>query len=247
MEFENTNRLPCNTHTLIDSGVYVQGDTSGLGQDTWEPLETTLSELQCSPLGSMSGGATMGRWSSVEFSSSSTEDFSTTQFFPDSYHDNNAQTFCSPTTPGPSPHYPQTPTITSPGPQMHPSKDRLCFSTQTSTLLSMNKTPGCYLQESDSYPVSSDSGQHQQHETSRHLILIKDEPTQDQRSFSPQGRGQDVSSAAQSPGNSAGLTWKEESGGRGRRRGGGGGRNGQLDWVWVCFIHINICNKVIAS
>lgn len=243
MEFENTQRLPCNTHTLIDSGVYVQGDTPGPGQDTWEPLETTLSELQCSPLGSMSGGATMGRWSSVEFSSSSTEDFSTFQFFPDSYHDNNApQSFCTPTTPGPSPHYPQTPTISSPGPQMHPSKDRLGFPTHTSTLLSTNKTPGCFLQESDSYPVSSDPGQHQPHETSRRLILIKDEPTQDQRCFSPQGRGQDVSSAAQSPGHSGGLTWKEESGGRGRRR---GGRNGQLDWVWVCLICKNInyyCN-----
>lgn len=239
MELENTHRLPCNTHTLIDSGLYGQSDTSGPGQDTWDPLEPTLSEFQCSPLGSISGGATIGRWSSVEFSSSSTEDFSNTQFFPDSYHDNAPQSFCSPATPGPSPHYPQTPTISSPGPQMHPRKERLGFPTQTSTHLNTAKTSSCCLHESDSYPVTSDPGQHQPHEASRCLIPIKSEPIQDQSCFSTQGRGQDVSSAAQSPGLSAGLNWKGECGGRGRRVVVGG--DGKPDWTWVCLINTNIC------
>lgn len=75
-------------------------------QDAWGHVEASLSQLQCSPL---------GRWSSLEFNP--TDDF---QFYQSGYHDNSApQPFCSPTTPGPSPHYPQTPTVSSPVPHLH--------------------------------------------------------------------------------------------------------------------------------
>ncbi|GLD73013.1 zinc finger protein 541-like protein [Lates japonicus] len=124
-------------------------------QDTWGSLEPTLSQTQCSPLGSMSGGIALGKWSSMEFSSSSTEDFSNTQFFPDSYHDETG--------------------------------------------------------------------------------------------FSPQGGGQNVGSAAQSPSLPAGLIWREESGGRGRSTGGrGGGRGeGQQDWNWIQRLQPEKSTKVV--
>ncbi|XP_044043456.1 mitotic deacetylase-associated SANT domain protein-like [Siniperca chuatsi] len=246
-ELENTYRLPCNTHTLLDSGVYEQGDRPGPVQNTWRPLGPTLSQLQGSPLGSMSGEVALGRWSSVEFSSSSAEDYSSTQFFHDSCHDNNApQPFCSPTTPGPSPHYPQTPTISSPGPQMHPREERPDFHAQASRQLNRNKTLSCCLHESDGYPMISDPGQHHPHQTSRHLLQSQSELNQDQTGlldaagisesrFSPQGRGRDVSGAAQPPGLLAGLSWREECGG-GRRRGRGGVRRGgdsEPNWTWI--------------
>ncbi|KAF3688352.1 Transcriptional-regulating factor 1 [Channa argus] len=232
-QLENTHRLAYNTNTFTDGGLYGQGGTPGPVENTWEALEPALSELQCSPLNSMSEGATLGKWSSIDFSSSSTEDFSNSQFFPESYHDNNAsQSFCSPTTPGPSPHYPQTPTISSPGPQMHPRKERMSFSTQASTQLNINKPPICCLHESNSYPVTPDPGQQYPNETSTCLLPSQSEPMQEQRCFSPQGKGQDVSSAAQPSSVPAGLNWKEESGSRGRRRGGGrGGGDPKPDWT----------------
>ncbi len=253
-ELENTDRLPYDTHTLLASSMHRQGDTPGPVQDTWRPLGPSLSQLQCSPLGSMSGDVTLGRWKSVEYSSSPAEDFSGAQFFHDSCHDNNAlQPFCSPNTPGPSPHYPQTPTISSPGPQMHPGEERLDFHTQTSRQLNRNKTLSFCLHEYDSNPMISDTSQHQLHQTSRPLLQSQSELVQDHTSlldtarnsescFSPQARGQDVSSAVQSPGLPAGLSWKEECGrGGGRRGGGGGGRRGggegQPDWPWVCLIY----------
>ncbi|XP_023252226.1 transcriptional-regulating factor 1-like [Seriola lalandi dorsalis] len=232
-ELGHTHRLPYNTHPHLASGVYGQGDTPGPGQDTWGPLEPTLSQMQCSPLGSLSGGTALGRWSSMDFSSSSTEDFSNTQFFPDSYHDSIApQSFCSPTTPGPSPHYPHTPTISSPGPQMHPRNEMLGFHTQTSAQLN-----SCCLQESDSFPLSSEPSQHHPHQSSRRLLPSQTEPIQDQTGvfnsagdletgFSPQGGGQNVSSAAQSPSLPAGPIWREECGGGGRG-------DGQPDWTWM--------------
>ncbi|XP_039998308.1 uncharacterized protein LOC120798227 isoform X2 [Xiphias gladius] len=236
-ELEEISRLPYNTHILLDSGVYGQGDAPGPGQDTWGPLEPTPSQMQCSPLGPMSGGIALGRWSST-----STEDFTNTQFFPDNYHDSNApQSFCSPTTPGPSPHYPQTPTISSPVPQMHPRKERLGCHTQTSTQLSREQTLSCCLRESDSYPLSSEPSQLYLHQTSRQLLPSQTEPIQDQMGlfnadsgletgFSPWGGGQNASGAVQSPSLRAGLIWRQDCGGGGRSTGRGGG---QPDWTWM--------------
>ncbi|XP_031734430.1 zinc finger protein 541-like [Anarrhichthys ocellatus] len=213
-EWVNPHRLPYNTHTHLSSGIYGPGNPSGPVQGTWRP---TPPQLQCLPLGPMTGGVALGRWSSMEFNSPSAEDFSGTQFFHDSYLDDYApQPFCSPTTPGPSPHYPQTPTFSSPGPQMHPSTERLDFNIQQ---LSRDETLSCLP-----HP----------HQTSRHLQQSRSELIQDQTGvldttescFSPHGGGQDVSSAAQSPGLSAGLSWREESGGRGGR-GRGGSRGGR--------------------
>ncbi|XP_026157230.1 uncharacterized protein LOC113127149 isoform X2 [Mastacembelus armatus] len=244
-ELENTQALSYNNHTLITSGMYVQGDTSAPGQEDWEPLDPTLSQLQCSPLDSMSGDVTLGRWSSVECSSSSHEDFSSTQFFPDSYHNNNApQSFCSPTTT--SPHYPKTPTISSPSPQVQPKKERLGFPTQTLTQ-KINKGRNSCLHEPSSYNLTSDPSQQHPHKTSRNILPSQAEPgllnasSNSKNCFSPHEGGQDVSSAAQSPDVPAGLKWREECGGGGRRRGGGRERRGgkgrggdaQPDWTWV--------------
>nr|XP_020447772.1 uncharacterized protein LOC109955700 [Monopterus albus] len=238
-ELENTETLSYNSHTLLASGIYAQGDTPGSGQDTWGPLEPTLSQFQYSPLGSIPGGVGLGRWSSVDFSSSSNEDFSNNKFFPDSYHDNNApQPFCSPTTP--SPHYSQTPTISSPGPEINPRMERLGFHTQPSIELNTNKTLSCCLHEPNSYPMTSDPAQLHPHQISRSLLPSQTEPIQDQSGllntadssescFSPREGSQDISSAAQSPGPHAGLNWRHECGGGGGRRGG----DSQLDWTWM--------------
>lgn len=254
-ELENTNTLPYETQTLVSSGVYGQGDSPGPDVDTWGPLEPALSQLQCSPLGSMSGGVP-----SVEFRSLSAEDFSSNQFFPYSYHDGEAsQPFCSPSTPGPSPHYPQTPAISSPGPPTQPQTERLRLQTQTSTQLNRNKTISCSLHESDSYPATSDPGQHQLSHTEpiHNQSGLLDAASSLESCFSPQGRGQDVSSAAQPPGLLAGLSWREECGGgrrqgrggrggaRGGARGGGGDRQPDLTWNLVCYLTFSFLTVVI--
>lgn len=215
----------------------MQDVTPGPVQDTWRG--PTLPQLQCSPLGSMSGEVVLGRWSSMEVGSSPAADSSRTQFLHDSCHDNNApQPFCSPNTPGPSPHYPQTPTISSPGPQM---QERADYQAQTFRQLSREKTLTY-----DSYTLS-DPAQHHPPQVSQHHLQSQTKPIQQdctgtantagnaESCFSPQGRGQDVSSTARSPGPSAGLSWGGESGAGGRRRGRGrGGGHGQPDWTWVC-------------
>ncbi|XP_035854714.1 uncharacterized protein LOC116055634 [Sander lucioperca] len=169
--------LASDHHTHLTSGAY------GQDQDAWRP---TLSQLRCSPLGSGTGGIPPGSWSSVDFNNQSpAEDFTGSQFFPDSYHDNYApQPFCSPTTPGPSPHYPQTPAVCSPGPQMHPGQERLDFLAQPS-----RKTLSCCFHDYDSCPVTSDPAQ------TTH-------------------RGQDVDAAARAPSLAAGPSLRDESGGR---------------------------------
>ncbi|XP_040887887.1 transcriptional-regulating factor 1-like [Toxotes jaculatrix] len=264
-ELEN---MPFNTHPLHVSGMYGHGDTLVTGQDTWGPLEPTLAQMQCTPLGSLSGGIALGRWSSMEFSSSSTEDFSNAQSFPHTYHDGNAtQAFCSPSTPGPSPHYPQTPTISSPGPQMHPRNERLGFHTQTSTQLNRDQPLSSCLHESDSYTLSSEPSQCRPHQTGQHLLPSQTEPIQDQTglfnaasslqtNYSPQGRGQNVSGAVQSPSLTTGLIWTEECGQGGRNTGkggggrGGGGRRGgrgggQPDWTWMKRPQTENSSKVV--
>lgn len=191
-----------------------------------------MSQLQCSALDSVSAGAqqaapsphgfSVERWRSTELNSA--EDFSGTQFFQDGYL-NASQPFCSPTTPGPSPHYPQTPTISSPSPQMHQRTERTGFHAQ------MNR---------DQIP---DPGQYHQRQTNQRLLPSQPEQIQDltgllhsagtsKSSFSPLGRGQHVGSAAQSMSLSAGMNWTEECG---ERKGKGrGGDDNQSDWNWVC-------------
>ncbi|XP_055358114.1 transcriptional-regulating factor 1 isoform X2 [Betta splendens] len=226
LELDITHRRACNTHTLVDSRLYGKVDTCGPVKDTWEPLEPALSKMQCSPLDSISGGANVGRWNSMEFSSSSAEDFSNTQFFSDSYHDNDdSQPFCSPITP--DPHYPPTQTISSPGPQMHPRKERLGGPLRSNTAQTLRSC----LDKSNSYSVMSGPSLHQPHETSSCLVAMKTEPLQDQVCFSTRERGQDAQDPAQSLGLSATLNWKGERGGRGRKVGGGG--NGQAGWAWI--------------
>ncbi|XP_039649632.1 transcriptional-regulating factor 1-like isoform X2 [Perca fluviatilis] len=167
-----------NHHTHLTSGVY------GQDQGAWRP---TLSQLRCSPLGSGTGNVTPGCWSSADFNNQSpAEDFSGSQFFfHDSYHDNYAsqQPFCSPTTPGPSPHYPQTPAVCSPGSQMHPSQERMEFPAQPS-----RQTLSCCFHDYDGYPVTSDPAQ-------------------------TTNQGQDVTGAARAPSLAAGPSLRDESGG----------------------------------
>ncbi|XP_030608656.1 uncharacterized protein LOC115796392 [Archocentrus centrarchus] len=227
---EDTHRS-YDADTLLFSGICAQSDTSNAGEDTWRHLEPTVSQLQCSALDSVSAGAqqaapsphglSVERWRSPELNSA--EDFSGTQFFPDSFL-NASQPFCSPTTPGPSPHYPQTPTVSSPSPQMHPRTERTGFHTQ------MHR---------DQIP---DPGQYHQHQTNQQLLSSQTEQIQDltgllhtagtsKTSFSPSGRGQHVGRAAQCMSLSAGLNWTEECGekkGKGR-----GGDDGQPDWNWM--------------
>lgn len=185
------------------------------------PLEPTLSQLQCSRQGSISGEVTMDRWSSVDSAS--------TQF----YHNNAPQPFCSPTIPGPSPN----------SPQMHPREEKLDFPTQTSGQLSNDKTFSCLPY--DSYCMTSYPGQHHPHQASQHLFpsqsaLIRDQTgvleateTSECR-FSPRVRGQEVSCTYPSPGLPAGPSWREECGGRrGKRR--GGAENGHTQ---VCLLYV---------
>ncbi|XP_029374885.1 uncharacterized protein LOC115054042 [Echeneis naucrates] len=168
----------------------------------------------------MSGGIPLGRWSSAEFRSSSTEEFGT-QFYPDS----GQQAFCSPTTPGPSPQYPHTPTMSSPGTQVHPRNERQAFHTQPST-----QTFSC-LPDSDSFPLSSEPGPH--------LLPGHTEPMLDltgffnavgdlDTSFPPQEGGQNVNSSAQAPSLPAGPAWAAKCGG-----GSSTGGDVQLDRTWM--------------
>lgn len=208
----------------------------GPGQHTWGRLAPTVSQQQCSPLGSTSPGGALGRWSSIDLSSLSAQDFPSNQSFHETYHDNNGpQPFCSPTTPGPSPHYPQTPTVSSPGPQMHPRTEK------TSIHLTSDPAYDCGLKEFDCYLLGSDPGQHLPHEASQHLLLSKAEPAQEmmgllrttatKTTFPPARRGQIVSSAGHTPGLGGGKTSKEQYGGG--RRGGRRARDVQPPSTWV--------------
>ncbi|XP_076579456.1 transcriptional-regulating factor 1-like [Chaetodon auriga] len=197
----------------------------------------------------MSGEVALGRWSSVDFGSSPAEGFSGAQFFHDSF--NAPQPFCSPNTPGPSPHYPQTPTISSPAPPMHTWEERLDFHTQASR------------QELDPYLMTPDPGQHHLHQTNQGLLQGQTGLIQDQTGlldaagtsescFSPRGRAEDVSRAAPPPGPPA-----ECGGGAG---GGTGGGHGQADWTWMkrpkrknsaegrdCRLLCTLCNRDFSS
>ncbi|KAJ0009537.1 hypothetical protein NQD34_001239 [Periophthalmus magnuspinnatus] len=76
----------------------------------WGAMEPTTPQIQCSSLGYTSRDATLGSWSSTEYNfTSNTDNF--IPFYPNSYQEN--QSFLSPSTPGPSPHYPPS-FVTSP-------------------------------------------------------------------------------------------------------------------------------------
>ncbi|XP_041834685.1 transcriptional-regulating factor 1-like [Melanotaenia boesemani] len=208
-ELENPNK-PYNAHTPHVSDIQLS-DMPGLGQHTWGHLVPTMSQQQCSPLGSVSDGNAVGRWNSIDLSSLSAQDFPSNQFFHEGYHDNNGpEPFSSPTTPGPSPHYPQIPAVSSPGPQMHPRTKK--------------------------------TGQQLPLEASKQFLLSQTEPVQEMMglhrttgssgtSFSPEERGQKVSSAGPPLGPAAGMTPIEEY--EGGRRGGRRGRDFQSPSTWV--------------
>ncbi|XP_030009268.1 uncharacterized protein LOC115432524 isoform X2 [Sphaeramia orbicularis] len=115
--------------------------STGPDVDPWGALEPVQTQGQSSGLGSVSGEVDPIRWRSTEFSSGLTDNFYNplSEFYPNSYHDDGAtQPFCSPSTPGPSPHYPQAPFVSSPGPRISPA-----FHTQDTTLpFPMTSNPG---------------------------------------------------------------------------------------------------------
>ncbi|KAM9328111.1 uncharacterized protein KZ484_019475 isoform 2-T2 [Pholidichthys leucotaenia] len=172
---------------LVSSSECAQRDLSDPGQDTWETLDQTLSQVQSSTLGPVSSGGAMGKWGTVDFNSSSAEGFNSTQFVNDGYV-NTPQPFCSPTTPGPSPHYPETPTDSRPGLHFNSRKDRQSFPVQ------LTRDP------------TAESYSHHLHQTSQPISLCQTEPIQDLKivnygssrpdtSFSPEDRNQQISSA----------------------------------------------------
>lgn len=114
-DMENPSGGSYRTHT----GWYQQG----AAQDPWR--SSTLPQLHCSPQAStpeaLPPAPPAPHWNCLDFvdSSPAAAEPSSSQF----YH--NTQPFCSPTTPGPSPHYPQTPNISSPQMQPHERLDLL--------------------------------------------------------------------------------------------------------------------------
>ncbi|XP_072235494.1 transcriptional-regulating factor 1-like [Leuresthes tenuis] len=208
--------------------MFEQSDTPGQSQHTWGPVLPNLSQQQCSPLDSTSAGG----WSSIDLTSFSAEDFPTNQFFHESYHGNDApQPFCSPTTPGPSPHHPQT----------HPRTERTGSQTQTSSHLNREPTLNCSLNEIESYFLASDMGQQHPHQASQCLLLSQTNHREEltgllktvsssEASFPPQGRG------------GSGPTCREECG-----RGGRKGRHGQPDLTWVKQMQHEGCSEVPGS
>ncbi|XP_029282579.1 transcriptional-regulating factor 1-like isoform X2 [Cottoperca gobio] len=167
------------THIHFSGGVYGQTHIPGALQDTWGP---TPPQVQSSLLGG---------WSPAE-------DF----FYQENYP---PQPFCSPTTPGPSPHYPQTPAISSPGAQIQQTGN-LDFHVPTSR------------ESCDGSLMTPDPGQQHPYQTSPPLLQNQSELIQIQAGllpprFVPQAGGWDLSGAGQLPGLAAGLSWREEGGG----------------------------------
>ncbi|XP_078147227.1 uncharacterized protein LOC139931387 [Centroberyx gerrardi] len=177
----------------------------------------------------------------MEAASSSILDFSSPQFYPNSYPNYPPQTFCTPQTP--SPHYPPPPPAnSSPSPGMDPSADRLGFDAQIFMQLNGDKTHFS-LTEPDWYPVTSDPSRHppqayypplpnQVGSILDRTGLLLDAGSSGFLQEKSQEKGQDVGAPAQLPGLAAGQNWREECGGgrgrgeRGGRRGGGGGGRG---------------------
>ncbi|XP_056883189.1 transcriptional-regulating factor 1-like [Takifugu flavidus] len=201
-----TNRLSCNAQAPPTSTVYQQPNGLCPVQDPCRSLEATLSQLECSPQASVSGEGNLGRWDLMDFSSSSTEKAFSTQY----YQSTAPQPFCSPTTPGPSPQYPQTPTLSSP--PIQPWEESRNIYPQTFGQLS-----SCGLQECDSY-----TSQPPPHQTN-HPLLSQYELIQDQtglfdtarcssNGLCPQVMTQEAGCSSPSPSLPAGLTWREDHG-----------------------------------
>ncbi|XP_011604630.1 transcriptional-regulating factor 1-like isoform X2 [Takifugu rubripes] len=199
-----TNRLSCNAQAPPTSTVYQQPNGLCPVQDPCRSLEATL--LECSPQASVSGEGNLGRWDLMDFSSSSTEKAFSTQY----YQSTAPQPFCSPTTPGPSPQYPQTPTLSSP--PIQPWEESRNIYPQTFGQLS-----SCGLQECDSY-----TSQPPPHQTN-HPLLSQYELIQDQtglfdtarcssNGLCPQVMTQEAGCSSPSPSLPAGLTWREDHG-----------------------------------
>lgn len=262
-EVESTTKA-YNTHMIHAGGVFNQSDPAGRAQHTWDSVSPTLPQVRCPPLGSTSAGDPMGRWSSIEVSSSPAEDFPNNQFYHEGYHGiNNQQPFCSPTTPGPSPHYPQTPTVSSPGPQMHARTDRTGCPQQASQQLNRDPASGLPLNDPSSFFLSSDKTQPHPHQRSQHLLQSQSEPAEEaaasslEASFSPQKRGPPGSSSSPSPGPSAGKSCNQECGGRRRRQ--RKGNETRTDWNWMapirgtgvldprCGLMCMVCNRDFKS
>ncbi|XP_053273057.1 uncharacterized protein LOC128430940 isoform X2 [Pleuronectes platessa] len=212
----------------VDMGTHpVQVRTPG---GLWRRLCPRHSVLQWAPC--------LEEWAWWGWSSAAAGNQPNTHFFPDGYHEGYQDSyrdayhdgyvphvFCSPTTPGPSPHYPQTHSLSSPAPHIHPINENLGFHRETSTQLIPDQTfHRC--------PLTSEAPQHLLHQTSQHLLLNQADLIQDQTdvfdpSFSPQAGGQSVSGAAQGPSLAAGLMWSDKPGGGGAGEGGGRGRGGR--------------------
>ncbi|KAM4538493.1 uncharacterized protein V3H82_024137 isoform 1-T2 [Fundulus diaphanus] len=252
-----------NTHTIHVSGMFDQSDPAGQGQHPWDPMSPTLAQVQCPPLGSTSAGDPMGRWSSPP-----AEDFPNNQFYHESYPGSNTQQpFCSPTTPGPSPHYPQTPAVSSLSPQMRPRTDRTGGPKQTSKQPNRDPTSGLSLNEPSSYFPSSDKAQQHPHQRTQNHLQGQSDPAEEtaagplETSFSPQVRGPPCSSSGPTLGLSAGRSCKEECGGG--RRGPRKGNESPADWNWAkqlpprrapgaldtsrCRLLCTVCNRDFKS
>ncbi|XP_020776476.2 transcriptional-regulating factor 1-like isoform X2 [Boleophthalmus pectinirostris] len=94
----------------LQSNNYYPQTSSTADMSHWGAMEPTTPQLQCSSLGYTSRDAALGSWSSTEYNFTSNTD-SFIPFYPNSYQEN--QNFLSPSTPGPSPHYPPS-FVTSP-------------------------------------------------------------------------------------------------------------------------------------
>ncbi|CAF95767.1 unnamed protein product [Tetraodon nigroviridis] len=190
------HRLSCTSQTPPANAVYQQPDELCAVPDPCRSLEAALSQLQAST----SAEDHLGRWGLMDFSSPTTEEAFSSQY----YQHTAPQPFCSPTTPGPSPQYPQTPTLSSP--PMQSWEETRNLYPQTSA---QSSSPS--LQEYEGY-----TSQHQVPPTN-HLLMSQYELIQDQSGLfdaglCPQVMAQEVGGSSPSPRLPAGLSWREDGG-----------------------------------
>lgn len=212
---ENPSRGSYSTHT----GWYQQG----AARDPWR--SNTMVQQHCSPQASapdsLPSVPPTQHWSCLDFldSSAGTKEPSSSQFY------YNGQPFCSPTTPGLSPHYPQSQNISSP--QMQHQDERLDLFTQLGG-------------DFDSFDLIPDL----QPTTSQHLLPILDQTdllatagtsgTSNNCSSLQAGYKQEVSSSAHSAG------WTEKGGE------GGGARAGSDKSGWS-FVSMKSSNNIFLE
>lgn len=138
----------------------------------------------------------------MDFSSLLAEEAFSSQYY---HHHSAPQPFCSPTTPGPSPQYPQTPTLSSP--LMQPWEETRNLYPQTSA---QSSSPS--LLEFESY-----TRQHHPHQIDQLLMgqyeLIQDQTGLFQPSrLSDSALTQEVCRSSSSPRPPAGPSWREDPG-----------------------------------